>query len=344
MSLDCFKQLRRLFPGARVRAFRRSQISCSAEQFEVRLMPSGNVIATVVDGTLTLNGDSEDNSVRVEISGGNVVVTGLDGTTINGDADFEAVTGSTTIAGDLVARLGLGDDTLVIGDDVVIDGNVRVTDFFGVTTLGMRSVEIGGNLLVQTGRGDDRISLDDTTIGGDARIATHRGKDFVSLLQTTVTGKIAIVTGGGADGVVVDDSTLSSSARLDSGRGRDRALIRETTIAGDVSARTGAGADFLMLQNSTVDGKSKALLGQGADSFVTRDTNEFKGDAVVRGQRGRDSIDISAGTTFDAGQRVHGFRNHSVSDSLIDDILNNADTGLLTLASDLRDEIDALLS
>jgi len=343
MSYDCFTQLRRLFRGTTVRAYRRSQIMCPAEQLEVRVLPAGNVIATVVDGNLTLKGDAEDNSVRIEIDGGNVVVTGLDGTTINGAADFEAVTGSTAVAGDVVAELGKGDDQFVIGDDVVVEGNVRVTDFLGATTLGMRSVEIQGDLLVQTGRGDDAISLSDTTIGGDARIATHRGKDLVSLLQTEVTGELAIVTGRGKDGVVIDDSALSS-ARLGLGQGRDQTLIRQTTISEDLSARAGRGRDFVMLEDATVEGETHALLGQGRDAFVTKETVEFKGSAVIRGQRGRDAIDLSAGTTFDAGRHIHGFRNTTVSNLLIDGVLNDPDEGLLTRTTALQDEIDDLLA
>ena len=343
MSFNRLALLRRMFQGPSVRASRRSQISCSAEQFEVRILPAGNVTATLVGDNLVLAGDSEDNSVRIEVDGGNVIVTGLDGTTINGDPDFD--TGLTSIAGDVVVELGKGDDTLAIGDTVVIEGSLRVTDKSGATTLGLRSVEIQGDLVVNTGKKNDRISLVDTSVAGDAKIATHRGKDLVSISQSTVTGALEVLTGRGTDGVVVDDSTLSDSARLDTGRGRDAALIRDTTIAEDLSAKTGRGRDFLMLDDSTIEGKTEALMQQGNDAFVTQDTVEFKGDAVIRGGRGRkDAIDLSVGTTFDAGQKVRGFRIESVPTSLIDSILDDPDTGLLTLASDLQDEIDDLLA
>jgi hypothetical protein len=338
-----FAPLCEIFRGPKVRT--RWRARTSAEQFEVRLLPAGNVVATIVGDNLVLAGDAQDNSVRIEIDGGNVIVTGLDGTTINGDADFEAVTGSTSIAGDLVAQLGKGNDTLVIGDDVVVEGDVRVSDKSGATTLGMRSVEIQGDLLVNTGRKDDRISLVDTTIGGVAKIATHRGKDLVSLLQTTVTGAVDIGTGRGKDGIVIDDSELSASARLRTGQGRDAALIRGTTIAEDLSARTGRGRDFLMLQDATVEGETEVRMQQGGDAFVTQDTVEFKGPAVIRGGLGRrDAIDLSAGTTFDDSQLIRGFRHDSVPTSLIDSILDDPDTGLLTLAADLQDEIDDLLA
>lgn len=345
MFQNCLKQLRRRLQASRPRARRHSRVSCSVERCEVRLLPSGNVVATVVDGNLVLNGDAKDNSLKVDISGGNVVVTGLDGTTINGIADFTAVTGSSTITGNLVAKLGAGDDKLAIGDNVVIQKDVQVTDFLGATTLGMRSVEINGNLLVQTGHAADSISLKDTTIDGDARIATHAGADLVSLDGSTVTGAIVIDTGAGKDGVVIDDSTLSSSAKLRTGGGADAALVRATTIAGDVTARTGPGADFLMVQTTTVDGTSKVQMGKGADSFVTQGTNEFKKSAVVRGGLGRkDAIDISAGTTFDSTKLVRGFHKTSVDASLIDDVLNNATTGLLTRTTALEAAIDALLA
>jgi len=332
-----------MFRGPRVRTCWRWKTS--AEQFEVRLLPAGNVTATIVGDNLVLAGDAEDNSVRIEVDGGNIIVTGLDGTTINGDPDFEAVTGSTNIAGDLVVDLGKGDDKLAVGDTIVIEGDVRVTDNSGATTLGFRSVEIQGDLLVKTGRKNDRISLVGTSVAGDAKIVTHRGKDLVSISQSTVTGALDMATGRGTDGVVVDDSTLSDSARLDTGRGRDAALIRDTTIAENLSAKTGRGRDFLMLDDTTVEGETEALMQQGNDAFVTQDTVEFKGDAVIRGGRGRkDAIDLSAGTTFDAGQKVRGFRIESVPTSLIDSILDDPDTGLLTLAADLQDEIDDLLA
>src|SRR5262245_24607721 len=74
--------------------------SCSVQMLEDRALLAGNVVAGLLNGTLTVSGDLEGNSVEIVLEAGNVVVRGLDGTTVNGNTTAFA-TGANTIQNDL---------------------------------------------------------------------------------------------------------------------------------------------------------------------------------------------------------------------------------------------------
>ncbi len=64
---------------------RRKTYRPELERFEVRLTPAGNVAASL-GSVLEIRGDDLGNSLRVTQVGDDVLVEGLDGTTINGQA------------------------------------------------------------------------------------------------------------------------------------------------------------------------------------------------------------------------------------------------------------------
>lgn len=91
----------------------------------MRCLLAGNVSAVIANGGLTLQGDSASNSVTVVFENSNVIVRGLDGTTINGgSSDFVAVTGSNRITDSLFASLGKGDSVLLLSG-VAVGRRVR---------------------------------------------------------------------------------------------------------------------------------------------------------------------------------------------------------------------------
>ncbi|MDH3719008.1 MAG: hypothetical protein OES79_12895, partial [Planctomycetota bacterium] len=98
------------------------------ESLEPRHLLAGNVTAAVVDGDLRLTGDSLDNTAMVSVIDGDVVVEGLDDTTVNGSATpFIAFSGSSRIADDLLARLGGGGDVLLLAGGLEVADRVSIS-------------------------------------------------------------------------------------------------------------------------------------------------------------------------------------------------------------------------
>ncbi|WP_437203709.1 peptidylprolyl isomerase [Planctomicrobium sp. SH664] len=310
------------------------------EHCEERVLLAGNVLASVTNGTLTLKGDLSNNSVQVEVKGGNVVVSGLDGTTINGQASFIAVTGATQLSGDLIADLGAGHDKLVLSDHLTVKGSVLIEDAVGNTTVGLNSVTVEKDLTIQTSAGTDSVSLEEVTIGGRARIHTGGAADLVALLKVEVAGSTQITTGGGSDGISLDECEFSGSVELRTASGDDTVHVRESTVAGRFEMWAGTGNDFVMFEDSTVSGQTRILLEKGNDSFIAEGTTRFSKRAVILGMAGRrDAFDLSGETTFVRGRVLSSFRKRTVADSLINSKLNAANTGLLTRADALRTAI-----
>ncbi len=63
-----------------------SQSLRQLEALEHRALPAGNVTAQFIGRTLYVNGDSAANSVELAAESGNLVMRGLDGTTVNGSS------------------------------------------------------------------------------------------------------------------------------------------------------------------------------------------------------------------------------------------------------------------
>ena len=69
----------------------RSRVRYGAvEALETRALLAGDLAATISRGDLILEGDRAANKIEVTVEDGDVVVRGLDGTTINGQPDFVA--------------------------------------------------------------------------------------------------------------------------------------------------------------------------------------------------------------------------------------------------------------
>ena len=75
----------------RTRNSRRQNGPAAAEVLETRALLAGNVLVTLSDGHAVVTGDSADNLIRVRPDGDQIIVEGLEGTTINGGSAVFAV-------------------------------------------------------------------------------------------------------------------------------------------------------------------------------------------------------------------------------------------------------------
>ena len=84
----------------------------NTESLEVRSLLAGNVLASIQAGGLTLQGDNLDNDVRIDFDATTFSISGLNGTTINGDASFSRPISEISGVNRIGISLGNGNDSL----------------------------------------------------------------------------------------------------------------------------------------------------------------------------------------------------------------------------------------
>lgn len=205
---------------------RRRMDNCASkiEILERRQFLAGNVtVAINASLTATIIGDNKSNEIAVTLmsNGSGYLLTGLDGTKING---YAAVTIPTSTAYNFNISMGNGDDLVEF-----------VGPQLGTQKLGTQ------NLNLSMGNGDDRVILQGTTVFGDVSIATGNGKDAVSLATTHVTQDLAISTGNGNDRVVLaSDLQVDGTVSVDGGHGKN-AITGVPTSTATAAAATKKG-------------------------------------------------------------------------------------------------------
>lgn len=156
--------------------------------------------------------------------------------------------------------LGPGDDRVSMSG-LVVDGNMIVNDNSGVAHLWAKSIDVHGDLSIQTANLSDSITVRNLSVDKVFTIATQGGYD--SLAISAIADRLVINAGAGNDAVHVSNSRVNV-----------------------VSAALGAGADQLELLNITAN-KIYAHGGDGDDLFLVRTTQST--DAYFNGEAGQDT-------------------------------------------------------
>jgi hypothetical protein len=254
---------------------------------------AGDVLVNVVDGNLRIAGDAEGNEILITAGAepGSFVITGVDGTTLDGAADPITVTGVRNI------RINLGE-----GNDLaaVAGANIR------------------GNVGIQTGAGDDRVLI------GTGEGAPELAGILPADLTVYAKGVIHVETGADADTVNVDDA-IAAALSIDSGDGNDAVSVGSAAPLGDLDARVsarfgvhvnlGAGNDELNMDQLRTRGLIVARGGAGDNAI---DVNVANAAAMaVLGDGGADNVTLADLDVRHLG--VHtgaGNDNVEVSDSV----------------------------
>lgn len=203
------------------------------ESLEERTVLAGNVFALAAGGYLTLLGDSGDNQISVTRSGtSSVQVTALDGTTtINGQTTqtFNNVTQG------VFALLGNGNDVLELRGSTTallqMSGITSINTGEGNDIVRFTNYSTGG-LILLTGGGDDQvfgqldaeapnITTGGLRVNGAALINTGAGNDTVSLANSAFQSNHILDVGAGNDSVDISNSTFNGFTSLSGSIGTD---------------------------------------------------------------------------------------------------------------------------
>jgi hypothetical protein len=194
------------------------------EQLEGRDLLAGNVIAALSGGNLRIKGDALDNEIRIGITDGDLVVEGINGTTVNDlGVPFIAVAGSDTVPRSLVVTLNSGDDCLLI-EDVKVTGRTTVNGNHGDDKIEVRGDSaFTRNLTIIGGHADDTVFIHDITspIDGRVTVGGKKHNDTIGVENTEFNGPVSLVASKHDDSVAVFGSIFNSGYWSSGGKGAD---------------------------------------------------------------------------------------------------------------------------
>lgn len=308
------------------RSKKRSRTRCRQEvaavqQLESRQLLTGNVTAVVQDGDLVLQGDSADNQFELTFFGGDVAVRTRGGTTVNGESGrFVAFPNTDTVPGKVVLKLGAGDDEVLVSRDIIVNGNMLVQTGAGNDTFGMVRPTLNGNLKVVMGSGRDGLALEGASIGGTTIVKGNNGKDSFAVTNSTLGAAARATMGGGDDNLLIDGVIAAAEVVIDSGMHNDVVAIGDADINGNLTLTTNTGNDVSQILDSRVEGAT--FIGMGADNDnlslgAPGLRNVFVGDFVANGSGGANTYD-QRNNVFKSERTVQRFTDGNVDLSALE--------------------------
>jgi hypothetical protein len=241
---------------------------------------TGNVTTKILKGRLTLTGDDNENDIQIKLqANGDALITGVGGTTINGQANVNIV-GPVT---DLTALLNGGDDSVTIDSaaDFKLTGNVSFDLGNGNNSLNFFTtglISIGGSLKVRGGIGSNSAIVDGgatSSVAGRTQVSVGKGNSYFRFRDVTLGGaKVAVTAGKGASTLTVDN----------------------VQAAGALSLAGTAGPVNSTVIGSKLGALSVSSIAKAADSLVLHMTSTDVSKTVKATSRGGATARINAGT------------------------------------------------
>lgn len=280
----------------------------NVEQLEARTLMAGDVLASVVDGVLTIRGDDSANRIEITQLPGDGSRNPWNGaryevanryvsrnqthTTINGQ-DSVILEG---VKNGFDVQMGAGNDQVSVyrpNSSIVNVPGVANFDMgdgqdklklFGVNNHNQLNIQLGRNDYA-LGRNEDflyvRANVHTMNITGDAAFqpGDPSGDDVIHL-NVTAGGPVVIDTNYGDDIVRGAIKTKFSRATVDinTGSGDDNVSVDDLDyrifgMTGPLRIHTGDGNDFVTLRNTVIESNLTVNTGRGNDFVVFSDVN-----------------------------------------------------------------------
>ena len=294
---------------------RRAHAALRLEQLEERIAPAGVIVATARGGNLTITGDDGDNSIVIDntgLAGGEIHIVGLDGTTINGQAEviLQGVTKG------INARLGDGADTLrfdgLVGsfklavdggrgnDAFTLDNNADITGTLSLKggndndSLTVANAMLSGELKWDGGNGDSALSFSTVNLG-KLSVKNITGLDTLTYTTGTVAGAFSINNGKGGSSTTLTGID-SGALKLANADGNDTVTFGALTSDEALSIADGNGDSTIMISNSTLTGKTVSIKNLTGNDAVTIQDSVILGALSVSNGNGDAETDIFTST------------------------------------------------
>ena len=285
----------------------------SYQTLEGRRLLAGDVSVALSGSTLVVTGDDLSNQIEVsQNANGDVLFTGLDSTTINGQTAF---TFTQTFER---SRFELNDGA----DEVSFDGFEGGREFRFLGGDGDDRLEATGVSArfyhVQGNDGDDAIQLSNSSTQRSAYFHLGDGDDVLAVESFDAGRNFKVFGNAGDDTFASNALTVDRKFRVNLGSGDDEALISgESDFGKSARVRLGSGNDFLGvlpgLHDATAIFNKRTVIDAGSDNdVVVADADStFERTAIFRGRSGTDAIDVGD-ADFERRSSVRQFESQSV--------------------------------
>jgi hypothetical protein len=255
----------------------RKNLHCSKLRFEAlegRMLLSAaplanNVLVEVDLGTLVIRGDALANGLQIKGADGTYTVTGLvtaDGqTTINGDP-VNFVKTFTGVTHDVRIDMKGGDDLVSVGPDMPANPPLPPP------------AALPRDLFLDTGNGNDTVTLWDVNVTRNARVATGNGVDRVRMIYTSTGGNLIMNTGDAMDLAGIEGCSIGGALKVNTGTGIDSLALLYDKVFDKANVATGAGDDLLGIHGlevvrrfglDTGDGHDTVSVSKSGDDLIT---------------------------------------------------------------------------
>ncbi len=256
---------------------------------EARKMLAGDVGVSLDAGALTFVGSFGADSVQIVQQGDSVSISGLDGTTINGqEGPFVVESG----ARDLSYR-----GVLRGGDDV----------------LSVEGLDTTGSVRLFGSNGDDSISVENSQIDGVFGVFGGNGNDEFSISDADVSRQV-VLGGGGTDSLTLAGDNSAGSERVES---VEETIVDEGDTDSNFIGLDVDGGNVTITGTNGNDGIIVHRIPGGIRVALSRVTgNVFEDGTTSRtiqlGDNGLESLTLNLGEGND-GVFISGVNGDSVS-------------------------------
>jgi hypothetical protein len=279
------------------------QFHASYQSFEPRRLLAGNVAAFEADGNLYLRGDSLDNEIELTVNAdGQMVLTGIDGTTVNRSSDpylvWQSQTGATS-------------------SDAILSGGLRVNLGKGNDRLEVRDTTFEGLSVVYAGPGDDEIRLSESRFEAQLTVQTFDGDDQIHFESNEFLGDLFAITLAGSDEVTINDSINMGGVIVATGTEDDSVEIHNQKFDGDYQMiLTQDGDDSVMLMEPDIgENGLDVYTGDGNDVIDGEMHDHLPEETVTLG--GQDGMDRNRMDIADATSEMMAMRTIEADGSVV---------------------------
>lgn len=194
----------------------------SLESLEARWTPAGTVTGSFANGTWTLIGDDQANTIQIDptTTTGAFTVTGIDTTTVTGVTSPKGVQ-------NIVVKLFAGADVVTFNDT-----SMKAT--------------LAGNLTINGGADANEVFINNAIVGKKVSVingANATGFDNFEMADSVVKGAVSLNNGEGNSNTFIYRNTQGPSfvggLTILNGAGRDDCTITDTNFGGSLVVKNG---------------------------------------------------------------------------------------------------------
>lgn len=290
------------------------------ESLELRRLMAGDVVAALEGSLLTVEGDNLDNQIAITRTAvGDIVVAGQNGTLVNG---LPSVRFPRVQLNSVDVRMGDGNDAVVmrslqVGNDVHVElgaGNDRLT------APATAASTIQGNLFVYGNEGNDVVQLAALNVREDLFLDGGLGSLHATINASTID-KVMSIIGDAADDVVsVTGSRVGLDTMIETKGGSDRVSLTDLStylISINTDSNGAIGLDQVVLNRVTTVEDLGIFTGAGNDTVRLTDVTSGK-SIITSLDEGNDRliasrVQAAQDAVFEGGAGFDTLENYGIS-------------------------------